>query len=95
MKVLKPGRPQKGWSTEATCTGNGNGDGGCGAVLLVEQDDLFRTTRCCRDEVDYFTTFACPQCGVLTDLHEPLPYSLKSKLPDETAWRHTHPDPKG
>ena len=38
MKVLQPGRPQQGWSTEATCTGKGNGDGGCGARLLV---DLF------------------------------------------------------
>ncbi len=41
MKVIKPGRPQKGWSHEFTCTGDGNGRGGCGAILLVEQEDLY------------------------------------------------------
>lgn len=40
MKVLRPGRKQKGWSTEAECTGLGNGGGGCGAKLLVEEDDV-------------------------------------------------------
>lgn len=68
MKVLKPGREQKGWATEATCTGNGNGGGGCGADLLVELDDVFQTTSHALDETDYFTTFACAQCGVWTDL---------------------------
>ncbi len=68
MKVLKPGRQQKGWSTEAKCTGHGNGEGGCGAKLLVEQDDLFLTSSTVRDETDYFVTFKCCACGVLTDL---------------------------
>lgn len=68
MKVLSPGTGQKGWSVETFCTGNGNGGGGCGAKLLVEQGDLFRTSSSCRDETDNFDTFACPECGVLTDL---------------------------
>ena len=68
MKILKPGRKQKGWAREAKCTGSGNGDGGCGATLLVEEGDLFRTESHCRDETDYYTTFKCPSCGVLTDL---------------------------
>lgn len=68
MKVLEPGRPQKGWSTEATCTGAGNGKGGCGAKLLVEQTDLFRTASHARDETTCYITFRCPECGVNTDL---------------------------
>lgn len=69
MKILNPGRAeQKSWAAEANCTGAGNGGGGCGAELLVEASDLFQTASHCRDETDYFTTFACAQCGVLTDM---------------------------
>jgi hypothetical protein len=69
MKVLEKGRPQKGWAKEFTCTGAGNGNGGCGAKLLVEQDDVYNTHR-----YDYggghdvFNTFRCPECGVQTDI---------------------------
>lgn len=68
MKVIQKGREQRGWSVEAKCTGAGNGNGGCGAVLLVEIGDVFETQRNCMNETDYFTTFRCPECGVLTDL---------------------------
>lgn len=68
MRVLKHGRKQHGWAKELQCTGAGNEGGGCGALLLVEQDDLFQTTRNCRDETESFATFRCPECGVLTDL---------------------------
>ncbi len=68
MKVLKEGRKQKGWAKEFTCTGNGNSGGGCGAVLLVEQEDVFRTYRNCLHETDVFNTFRCAACGVLTDI---------------------------
>ncbi|HEY3499498.1 MAG TPA: hypothetical protein VGK73_32635 [Polyangiaceae bacterium] len=70
MKVLKPGRKQKGWAAETECTGSGNGNGGCGAVLLVDASDLFRTWRHSYGETspDYYATFACPSCGVLTDV---------------------------
>ena len=67
MKVIKPGREQKGWSKEFECTGFGNDGGGCGAILLVEEDDFYFTCSSCRDETDYFTTFCCP-CGVETDV---------------------------
>jgi len=72
MKVVKKGRQQKGWSKEFTCTGKGNGNGGCGAVLLVEQPDLYST-----HHYDYggghdvFTTFQCCECGVETDITVP------------------------
>lgn len=68
MKILKPGRKQKGWAKEYKCTGNDGG--GCGATLLVEQADLFQTSRSCLHETDYFVTFACAACGVLTDIDD-------------------------
>lgn len=43
MKVLEKGTGQEGWSTKARCTGAGNGMGGCGALLLIEQKDLYHT----------------------------------------------------
>ena len=70
MKVIKKGRKQKGWAKEFICTGEGNKDGGCGAEILVEEDDLFHTTSHCRDETDYFITFKCCECGVFTDIKD-------------------------
>lgn len=71
MKVIKPGRPQKGWACEKKCTGSGNGSGGCGAVLLVEEGDLFRTESHHYDgSSECYTTFRCPSCGVLTDIKD-------------------------
>jgi hypothetical protein len=81
MKVLKPGREQRGWSKECVCTGDGNGGGGCGATLLVEQSDVYRTHR-----YDYggghdtFNTFTCGACGVATDMPESV--SLPFTPPD-------------
>lgn len=82
MKVLKKGSGQKGWSTKRTCTGNGNGGGGCKAVLLVEEPDLFRTGQHSHDgSSEYFVTFKCPECGVMTDLPEGLYPGNWSALP--------------
>lgn len=94
MKVLKPGRKQKGWSTEATCSGKGNGNGGCGAKLLVEEADLFRTSHSdYGGDTEYFTTFECSECGVLTDIQN-MPGDLAQRLPDRQAWRRGHNDPR-
>ena len=71
MKILKPGRPQTGYAIEQTCTGAGNGNGGCGAMLLVEAADLYLTQSHCRDETDSYVTFKCAACGVLTDIAKP------------------------
>jgi hypothetical protein len=84
MKVLKKGSGAKSWSREFKCTGRGNDDGGCGARLLVEKTDLFHTYRSTmgRDE-DWFITFKCPECGVLTDI--PAPFDAK-ELPSQSTW---------
>lgn len=72
MKVLKKGRLQKGWAKKAKCTGSGNGDGGCGATLLVEQGDLYKTFHHCYGDSspDVYITFTCPECDVETDLED-------------------------
>lgn len=70
MKILSPGSAQTGWTVETKCTGKGNGNGGCGALLLIEIGDVFETQSQCRDETDYYVTFRCEGCGVLTDLDD-------------------------
>jgi hypothetical protein len=81
MEVVKKGRPQKGWTSKFTCTGHGNGGGGCGAVLLVSEGDLYQTSSSCRDETDYFTTFCCCECGVETDVKVPSSVILRGTRP--------------
>lgn len=72
MKIIKRGRPQKSWAKQFICTGTGNGGGGCGAVLLVEADDLYQTHSSSYDgSTDYFTTFRCVCCKVETDVKVP------------------------
>ena len=85
MKVLEKGRPQKGWAIETTCTGSGNGMGGCGAKLLVEQDDLYYTHSSHYDgSNETYITFRCPECGVETDLptHK-VPGKVQSTIPNK------------
>lgn len=90
MKVIQKGRPQKGWAKEFKCTGAGNGSGGCGATLLVEQDDVFHT-----HNTDYggghdvYNTFKCTECGVLTDIGF-VPFT--PKYDSEREWQLNNTD---
>lgn len=87
MKVLKKGRPQKGWASEFECTGEGNDGGGCGAKLLVEQGDLFKTYSHARDETTEYVTFICSGCVVLTDIEGGiLPSATAKDLPSKQKW---------
>lgn len=83
MTIVKEGRKQKGWTSEFTCTGAGNGNGGCGAVLLVSEADLYETSGSCMGETDYFTTFCCCACGVETDVKVPPGTRLGGKRPPQ------------
>lgn len=86
MKVIKAGRAQKGWAKEFTCTGAGNGNGGCNAVLLVEQDDVFGTESHHYDgSSEYYNTFKCVSCGIWTDIEEHLPFRARKKRASDTA----------
>ena len=88
MKVLKKGRPQRGWSKELECTGAGNGGGGCGARLLVEIGDVFETERSCMGrDIDYFVTFRCSECGVLTDIDNVPSHVREAAKVQRPLWR--------
>lgn len=80
MQILKPGRIQTGWSKEMVCSGYGNGGGGCGAQLLVEQDDVFGTESHHYDgSSEYYATFKCPCCYVWTDIQGEVPFKPRRK----------------
>ncbi len=71
MKVIRKGKGRKMgvWSIEKECTGSGNGGGGCGAKLRVEDGDFLRTGCHSYDgSSEYFISFVCPVCKVMTDL---------------------------
>jgi len=69
MKVIKKGEPTQIWSKKFKCTGFGNNRKGCGAILLVDEKDLFKTTRCLMDgSTITYVSFKCCQCKALTDI---------------------------
>ena len=78
MKTIKKGRKQKGWAKEVECTGIGHGSGGCGAILLIEEADIYETGSG-GEGSDFQRTFKCQECGVETDLLQ---------VPDE-VWERT------
>lgn len=92
MKILKKGKPPGSWTTECFCSGKGNGGGGCGAKLLVEESDLFITTASARDEFDFFVTFRCLDCKVQTDIPRlGIPVRVYNKILEE--WREANNPP--
>ena len=88
MEVLRKGRPQRGNSKKYTCTGAGNGRGGCGAVLLVSEYDMNRTVSTdYGGGTDYYATFCCPECGVETDVSPWPSFDLKGTRPTDEERR--------
>jgi hypothetical protein len=96
MKVLVPGT-LKEFELEVTCTADGNKDTGspCGALLLVNKDDIFitRSSSMGRYEEEYYT-ICCPDCKSLTDIPERLlPGHIKEEAEKRrwgsgsTAWQ--------
>lgn len=92
MKVLEPG---PGWSLKVRCTGDGNGGGGCGALLLVEKDDLYTTYRESIDGTrEDFVTLCCCCCGMETDIgKKDVPYAIKDKLPNKKDYKKNELQP--
>lgn len=70
MKILKKGKIPKHRTARVTCTGLGNGMGGCGAVLSISESDVYETLdqRGRYDSGSKAKTIFCPQCGTETDL---------------------------
>lgn len=84
MKVIKEGKEGGSWSPQLECTGAGNGNAGCGAILEVSGTDLFHTKRTYVDQAeDHYLTFECPLCNEWTDINEKItdvPYGLRGKV---------------
>lgn len=93
MKVLKPG---KGWNLEVTCTGKGNGDGGCGAKLLINKEDIYQTRSYDLDGFsDRYFTICCVQCGIETDIDEKLiPLIIQRNALTKEEYDKIHNDEK-
>ena len=89
MKVLQHGNPN-GWEIEWDCSGAGNGNGGCGALLLVAEDDIFVTANTdYAGDTDYYYTFKCPDCGRMTDIPaKKIPTAIRDKV--MSAYRNNH-----
>lgn len=84
MKILREGRFKTQWNEKVTCTGLGNGGGGCGAKLQVSWEDLYFTYGEMFRERLKHVTFMCPSCGVETDL---LNCACPTRdLPDKDDW---------
>ncbi len=82
------------WHLEKECTGEGNGGPGCGALLRVEEGDLFHTHRYPHDgSHETYTTFKCLQCGVMTDIPDVMP--PRFHLPDKKQWESDQEYSKG
>ncbi len=85
MKVIKSGDGRTGWAKEFKCTGSGNGNGGCSAILLVEQGDLYRNYN---EDTDHYATFTCPECGCKTNVDVPSSVEIGSKVSTRSRdWR--------
>jgi hypothetical protein len=94
MEVIKKGNP-KGWEKEVTCTGKGNHNDGCGAVLKVCKDDLFISETSSYDgSGESYITIRCCECGVWTDLGSPYSgdfrFANRTNLPTPKAWYNSH-----
>jgi hypothetical protein len=96
MEVIKPGI-SGGWSIEQTCTGSGNGGGGCQAVLRVSASDLYLTSSNHHDgSSESYVTFMCPQCSVETDVRSSIPSGIRRNLPEPSRatvreWQFKNP----
>lgn len=84
MKILEPGKVGKNWTIQKRCTGWGNGNKGCNALLEIELSDLRYFPGVPGDSWgsrEKAVSFKCPCCGQITDLglndwpkgHENLP----------------------
>ena len=69
MKVIRRGRTQKGWAREEKCTGIGYGEGGCGAELLVEEEDMYLHKYSDGEGgTESCISFKCCECGVWSEM---------------------------
>jgi len=92
MKLIQKGMTPSNWENQYVCTGWGKRSG-CGAVLLVNHNDLFGTYQFPSDRDGdrglLHITFKCSECGVLTNINDPVPKS--ELLPSQEVWEARQP----
>ena len=90
MRIFKQENPNV-WKIEAICTGHGNDDKGCGAKLVINENDIFVTAHfgsVC--ETEFFFSFRCPKCGKLTDVPKKnIPREVRKNAMREYKKEHT------
>ena len=93
MKVLTPGDMRKTiWQQELPCTGRGHGGYGCGALLLVDELDVFTTgggVDISGVGEDVFLTIQCPLCGAFNNISPVFAAtvrSLRREFPSFRDW---------
>jgi hypothetical protein len=96
MKIKEKGTRQTHWEKEFECTGIGNDHmhKSCGALLIIEEEDLFITsfTNYGGDR-ETFITFQCIQCGSHTDVaREDVPEPVRRSIPSLEQWKRKQND---
>ena len=82
MKVIESGTPYR-WSGQYECTGRGNSGHGCGAKLLIEEDDLTITYNNAMGRWEtWYLTFTCCECKVSTDIYDTDGDGQRNPCPD-------------
>lgn len=86
--VVQEGVEDEQWTLRTKCTGNGNGDGGCGAILVVKPMALFRTrSYFAGRETGSHVTFECPSCRCWTDVRDEIPHRFLVAMPERSPSR--------
>jgi hypothetical protein len=90
VEVIKPGKFGTVWAMEVVCTGHGNGNSGCEAVLLVNREDLRYYPGVPGDSWgsrDPAVCFKCPICSSITDVpRKDWPFNYDNLSKWTSAW---------
>ena len=89
MKVLKKGTQSPDFSVEVTCKGNRISNSGCGALLLVEQADIYLAEygSGMDDYTEVLYVFTCPECGKENALDKAKQPDGRLDFPTKRAWK--------
>lgn len=70
MKIIEPGKPKEKWILQHRCTGWGDTNEGCNALLELEESDLRYKKGYADEKCDLpdNVMFKCPCCRVITFL---------------------------
>lgn len=85
MEVIERG---EGWAIDVTCTGKGNGGGGCQSKLKVNKENLYITQSHHYDgSSESYITFRCPECQIETDVDtSKVPSAISRNLRGKKEW---------